>query len=210
MGRARLRNPDGNDTLSLRQAMVKGSVRLVDSFSEGRVMLNRCVIEGRLDLRGGNFNCPASSVRNANDEAIEAISTVARGGLYLGWRRAEPSVDFTGAASPILADNPSTWPSHFHISGMSYDRFEDPTGGDADGVNLWDWDARVTWLCQQKTFDSGPYEQAARVFRQHGYKLEAENILISQRRDAQRADRLRRASTPLRRRLSGVVVGRVF
>jgi hypothetical protein len=41
-------------------------------------------------------------------------------GLYLGWRRAEPSVDFTGAASLILADNPSTWPSHFHISGMSF------------------------------------------------------------------------------------------
>lgn len=38
-------------------------------------------------------------------------------------------------------------------------------------------------------FDSGPYEQAARVFRQHGYTWQAEQILIAQRRHARRAGR---------------------
>jgi hypothetical protein len=36
-------------------------------------------------------------------------------------------------------------------------------------------------------YDAGPYEQAARVFRQHGYTAGAEEILIAQRKHARQA-----------------------
>lgn len=38
-------------------------------------------------------------------------------------------------------------------------------------------------------FDSGAYEQAARVFRQHGYNSQAEQILIAQRKHARQVTR---------------------
>jgi hypothetical protein len=43
---------------------------------------------------------------------------------------------------------------------------------------------RRNWLSHQAMYDSGPYEQAARVFRQHGYASGAEQILIARRRQA--------------------------
>jgi hypothetical protein len=49
--------------------------------------------------------------------------------------------------------------------------------------------ARSAWLARQATFDSGAYEQAARVFRQHGYTSQAEQILITQRRHASQVNR---------------------
>ena len=52
---------------------------------------------------------------------------------------------------------------------------------------MWDGDARREWLRRQQEFDAGTYEQAARVFRQHGYQREAEDLLIAQRQDAARA-----------------------
>jgi hypothetical protein len=48
----------------------------------------------------------------------------------------------------------------------------------------WNWAARRNWLSHQAMYDSGPYEQAARVFRQHGYASGAEQILIARRRQA--------------------------
>ncbi len=59
---ARLHNPGGY-SVSLNQARVKGSVRLVDGFtSTGLVVLNRSVIEGRLELSHGSFTCPRSGL----------------------------------------------------------------------------------------------------------------------------------------------------
>ena len=51
----------------------------------------------------------------------------------------------------------------------------------------WDHVARCAWLSRQAAYDAGPYEQAARVFRQHGYTNGARAILIAQRRQARRA-----------------------
>jgi hypothetical protein len=176
---AQLHNPDG-ETLSLHQAVVRGSVRLVAGFtSNGYVVLSRSLIEGRLDLRGGRFECPAPSARNPTGHAVEAVATTVRGGMYLDWAAATPSVDFTGATTTILADDPTNWPERFAISGFSYDRFAEPAAVDA-GL-AWDWHRRATWLDRQTVFDTGPYEQVARVFRQHGYAHEAERILIAQR-----------------------------
>jgi len=121
---AQLDNPNGQ-TLSLHQAIVKGSVRLVDGFrSRGFVVLNRSTIEGRLDCRGGSFTCPQPSGDNVGGHAIEAISAIIRGGMYLGWSSITPSVDFTNATTTILADDPTNWPERFIVSGLSYDRFE--------------------------------------------------------------------------------------
>lgn len=193
---AHLANPDGY-TLNLHHAFVKGSVRLINGFdSRGLVVLNRATIEGKLDCTGGSFNCPAPFADNQRDNAIEAISTTTRGGMDLGWAAISPSVDFTDASTTFLADDPANWPPRFSIAGFSYDRFEQPQG--TGSGQTWDRAARCDWLSRQAAYDSGPYEQAARVFRQHGYASEAEEILIAQRRQARRTlggrwDFLRRA-----------------
>jgi hypothetical protein len=195
-GGARLVNPDGY-TLSLHHATVRGSVRLAGGFeSRGLVVLNRASIDGKLDCTGGSFRCPAPFAGNQPGHAIEAISTATRSGMDLGWDAVSPSADFTDASTTFLADDPANWPPRFSISGFTYDRFEQPQAASSAGP--WDRAARCDWLSRQVAYDSGPYEQAARVFRQHGYASEAEEILIAQRRQAHRArhgrwDLLRRA-----------------
>jgi hypothetical protein len=179
---ARLDNPDGY-SLRLSQTVIKGSVLLVDGFtSTGLVALNRSTIEGRLQFTGGSFSCPAPAPANEHGHAIEAISTTVRGGIDLGWKTVSPSVDFTDAATTFLADDPAAWPERFTIAGLTYERFEKPHG--AQPKRIWDQAARCAWLSRQTEFESGPYEQAARVFRQHGYAREAEHVLIAQRRHA--------------------------
>jgi hypothetical protein len=186
-GGTQLHNPGGY-SLRLSQAVVKGPVRLVDGFtSTGLVALNRTTIEGRLQLTGGSFTCPAPAPRNEHGHAIEAISATVRGGIDLGWAQVSPSADFTDATTTSLADDPATWPEGFTIAGLTYDRFETPQG--AEPKPIWDQAARCAWLRRQTAFDSGPYEQAARVFRQHGYTREAEQILIAQRRHARQVGR---------------------
>ena len=177
--RARLHNPDGY-SLRLSQALVKGPVRLIDGFSSaGLVALNRTTIEGRLHFTGGSFDCPHPSSANEDGHAIEAISATVHGSVDLGWEAVSPSVDFTDLRTSSLADDPAAWPLRFTIAGMTYDRFERPQG--AGPGQVWDQAARRKWLRRQTAFDSGPYEQAAKVFRQHGYAREAEQILIAQR-----------------------------
>jgi hypothetical protein len=184
---AQLHNPGGY-SLRLSQAVVKGPVRLIDGFtSTGLVAFNRSTIEGRLHFTGGSFDCPGPSPSNEHGHAIEAISATVHGSMDLGWMRVTPSVDFTDATTTFLADDPEAWPEHFTISGMTYDRFERPQGSQPKPV--WDQAARCDWLSRQTAFDSGPYEQAARVFRRHGYTREAEQILIAQRRHARQIAR---------------------
>ena len=186
-GGAQLDNP-GGDSIRLSAAVVKGPVRLANGFtSTGTVALNRTTIEGRLQLTGGSFTCPAAASRAGHRHAIVAISATVRGGMDLGWAAASPSVNFTDATTTSLADDPATWPERFTIAGLTYDRLEIPQDGQAR--RIWDQAARCTWLSRQTEFDSGPYEQAARVFRQHGYAGEAEQILIAQRRHARRIGR---------------------
>lgn len=176
---AQLHNPGGY-SLRLSQALVKGPVRLISGFrSTGLVAFNRTTVEGRLHFTGGSFRCPQPSAANEAGHAIEAISATVRGSIDLGWTAVSPSVDFTDLTTTSLADNPATWPDRFVIAGMTYERFERPQG--AGPGRVWDQAARCAWLRRQAEFDSGPYEQAARVFRQHGYTREAEHILIAQR-----------------------------
>lgn len=174
---ATLSNPD-RITVRLHHATVRGSVRLTNGFtSRGRVLLTRSVIDGRLDLRGGTF------VNGPDAHAVEAEAVVAGGGMYLGWARVRPSVDFTDSRTTILADDPETWPPRFLVRGLTYERF-----GQLDpGSSNWAAPPRIAWLARQSAFDAGPYEQAARVFRQHGHQSAAEEVLISQRRHARQA-----------------------
>jgi hypothetical protein len=179
---ARLDNPGGYSLL-LSQALVRGPVRLISGFSStGLVALNRTTVEGRLHFTGGSFRCPEPSPANEVGHAIEAISATVRGSIDLGWAAVSPSVDFTDVTTTSLADDPATWPERFVIAGMTYERFERPQG--AGPGRVWDQAARCDWLRRQTEFDSGPYEQAARVFRQHGYAREAEQILMAQRKHA--------------------------
>ncbi len=145
-----LTNPGGY-TLSLHQAIVKGSVRLVDGFeSEGLLMLNRSIIEGRLQCTGGSFSCPAPSATDRHGHAMEAIC------MDLGWTTVSPSVDFTNASTTFLADEPASWPSSFSVSGFIYDRFEQPQGTAASTQRTWDQASRCAWLRHQTLYDAGP------------------------------------------------------
>ncbi len=194
---AQLRNPDGY-TLNLVQANVKGSVRLVDGFAScGEVVLNRASIEGRLLCTQGSFENPVSPGGTEPGDAIEAISATIGGGMDLGWKSIAPSVDLTNTRTTFLADDPRTWPARFVVVGFTYDRFEKPQ--DSGVRRPWDHLARSDWLARQATYDAGPYEQAARVFREHGYISGAEEILIAQRKHARRA--ITGRSAPLRRAL---------
>ncbi|TDP92819.1 hypothetical protein [Labedaea rhizosphaerae] len=176
-----LRNQEGL-TLRLLGTRVRGSVRLTSGFSSaGGVELRRSVIEGRLDLRGGEFVrvVPGGPQRLA----IDAEWANVQGGMYLGWRRVTSSVSFQASRTTVLADDPDRWPERFVISGMTYERFGS-LGPDHDHV--WDGRARARWLARQASFDSGAYEQAATVFRQHGRRADAEHLLIMQRKHALR------------------------
>jgi hypothetical protein len=197
---AEVENPAGV-TLSLHQATVRGSVVLARGFrSVGLVLLSRATMTGRLECDRGSFDCPGPNDRNQQGHAIEAISLHAGGGMDLGWTRAEPSVDFTNAGTTFLADNPARWPSKILISGFTYDRFEQSRSGGSG--RTWDHVARSDWLARQAVHDAGPYEQAARVFREHGYTTAAETILISQR--AQARELITGPAAGLRRALDGL------
>jgi hypothetical protein len=162
---ARLHNPDG-EALSLEQALVRGPVLLGAGFrADGVVVLNRCTAEGRLDCDGGTFT-----------SGIKAVSATIREGMRLRWAEVPPRVDLTGTATTVLADDATRWPAETAISGFVYDRFDDG----------WDWRRRRDWLRSMSTYDAGPYEQAARVFRQHGRPVEAEYLLMELRRRAPR------------------------
>lgn len=182
---ARLENR-GGFTFDLTQATVRGTVRLSYGLeSMGTLNLNRATIDGRLVFSQGRFDCPPSPEPRTHGDAIEAISADVRGGIDLGWKSVSPSVDFTNTRTSFLADDPATWPARFVVSGFTYDRFDRPQ--DSDAPRTWDHLARCAWLARQDGYDAGPYEQAARVFRQHGYTAEAEKILMAQRRHARQA-----------------------
>jgi hypothetical protein len=190
---AQLDHPGGY-TLNLHQAKVTGSVRLIDGFrSHGMVVLNRCLIEGRLECTGGHFDGTPLPLNPQRDHAIEAVSATVHGGMDLDWASISPSVDFTNASTTFLADSPGNWPARLTISGFSYDRFQGTAQVGDD--KTWDENARCQWLSRQTPLDSGPYEQAARVFRQHGYTSQAEHILITQRRRARKITSGRGART---------------
>ena len=173
-------------TLNLHQAHVRGSVRLVDGFrSDGAVVLNRVTVDGRLDCTGATLVCERPTAENSRGTALEAYSATVRGGMHLAWRRIAPDINLTGASTSTLADDVETWPERYTLTGFTYERFEAVRPGRA--AHAWDGTARREWLRRQQEFDAGTYEHAARVFRQHGYQREAEDLLIAQRRDAARA-----------------------
>ncbi|WP_214321213.1 hypothetical protein [Nonomuraea sediminis] len=185
---ARVENP-GGDALSLERSVVRGSIVLSGGFS-GRVSLNRCTVEGRLDCKDGGFG-----------GELEAGHATARGGMDLRWAEAPESVDLTGAFTTVLTDDPATWPRRSAIAGFVYDRYH----------GSWAWRERRDWLAAMVPFDAGPYEQAARVFRQHGRPAEAERLLIEQRRRARKerppGRSARRLLRDLRDTLYGLTVG---
>ena len=101
--RAQLHNPGGY-SIRLSQAVVKGSVRLIDDFtSTGLVALNRTTIEGRLHFTDASFDGRAPSPPNKHGHAIEAISATVYGSIDLGWNKVSPSVDFTDATTDVGA-----------------------------------------------------------------------------------------------------------
>lgn len=97
---AQLVNP-GGFTLSLHQATVKGSVVLAGGFrSEGLLDLNRSTIGGRLECDGGTFTCPGRAQRNEHGNAIEAVSAIIRGGIYMARATISAGIGLRALADP--------------------------------------------------------------------------------------------------------------
>jgi hypothetical protein len=187
-------NPHGA-SIRLHQCTIGASVRLVNGFtSTGTVLLSRSQIGGRLDLADGTFHCPTPTGLNPDGAAIQAVSARVNSGMNLAWAHISPAIDLTDTLTTVLQDDPATWPERIFISGFTYDRLDLPRSSTAGRArDIWDWRRRLVWLRRQAEYDAGPYEQAARVFRQHGYTYGAEQILIAQRVEARRAEGIRRA-----------------
>jgi hypothetical protein len=185
ISQARVDNPDGH-TLSLMRATVKGSVIAYGFMSTGMFNLTQASTEGRFLCSRAVLECPRPTPEdgvNGRGLAIEAISASFASGMDMGWDSVSPSADFSNTVTSFLADDPARWPANFVVSGFRYERLESPLF--LPPRQLWDYEARCAWLARQH--DAGPYEQAARVFRQHGYGDGAREILIAQRKAARSA-----------------------
>ena len=82
---------------------------------------------------------------------------------------------------------PHSWPTPRKLAGPASPSRDSATTasrapGQADDEHLGRRRPGAGGSACETPFDSGPYEQAARVFRQHGYTSQAELILINQRR----------------------------
>ncbi|HEY8547009.1 MAG TPA: hypothetical protein VIL36_18245 [Acidimicrobiales bacterium] len=181
---ARLLNGPGY-AATFQQATINGSVHIGDGFrARGLVSFNRATIDGRLDATGGTFVWPGTPPhrpdrrRNRYDAAFWAIGATVRGGMTLGWRRVVGGVDLSDATTTYLADDPTNWGDALRITGFTYDRFAPQRDAPAGSTGNWDVGDRVRWLAGQEPLDPGPFEQAARVYRQHGRTVEAEEVLI--------------------------------
>ncbi|HEV7759387.1 MAG TPA: hypothetical protein VGO78_10375, partial [Acidimicrobiales bacterium] len=177
---ARLLNGPGF-AASFHQAVINGSVRLGRGFrARGLVAFNRATIEGRLNATDGTFRWPGGQRAGFNryGAAFWAIGATVRGGMSLGWRRVVGGVDLSDATTTYLADDPTRWGDGLRITGFTYDRFAPLGDAPADSKGNWDVGDRVRWLAGQDTLDPGPFEQVARVYRQHGRTADAEDVLI--------------------------------
>jgi hypothetical protein len=186
----------GEVALDLRVARVHGDVVVAGGFTcRGRLVLNGAQIDGWLDCEDGTFEAGHGSGSGAGDLALSARSAVVTRGMDLTWAACGPRVDFTAAATTTLIHETGRWPAHYAIGGLTYDRFRI---SERLGTDPWDVDRVCEWL-DGAEFDTGAYEQAARVFRQHGRGTAAEDILIRQRDAARRAARDRAAAGPTAR-----------
>jgi hypothetical protein len=180
LAEARLLYGDGY-AVTFHQATIRGSVYLLDGFrARGLVAFNRATIEGRLVVDDATFLCPRGRRPrfNRHGAAFWAVGTTVRGGLVLGWRRVVGGVDLSDATTTYVADDPARWGDGLRITGFTYDRFA-PLGDAPPGSSgNWDVGDRVRWLAGQDILDPGPFEQAARVYRQHGRTADAEDVLI--------------------------------
>ncbi|WP_430785547.1 hypothetical protein [Actinoplanes sp. G11-F43] len=169
-----LTNP-GHKTISLHMAHVTGNVRLCGRFrSVGQVVLNRAVIGGRLRADGATLiRRPA----DAEPTVFEAVSAEIRGGVDLGWQVLSGTVDFTGAVTSYLADDPDRdWPAGSVIGGFAYGRLE--------GVS--DAAVRSAWLARMERYDQSAWEHLAAVLRAAGDSDGADSVLVAQRRQTRR------------------------
>lgn len=201
---ARLENPAGL-TIDLHQATIAGSLIVEDITSIGCLLLSRAQIAGALHMDRAELTCEQGSFRNPGGHAFNGQLAEILGGMSLHWARAKPSVTVEGATTTVLADNPLTWPERAVLSGFTYQRFQ--RSDQLTDDRQWDVDTRLRWLATAPVFDPGPYEQLARVLREHGLVPQSERVLIEARRLAFAAERAGTAHRPVASRV-GARIGR--
>lgn len=181
-----LTNPGGS-TVSLYMARATGNVRLCGRFhSIGLVDLNRAVVDGRLRADGATmiWRTLPLVAPTARSAAFQARFADIRGGVDLGWRLVEGSVDFTGTTTSYLGDDPvDDWPADSYVGGFAYERFAGTQSGEA----IWNANDRIAWLSRMRSYDPRAWEHLAAVLRSAGDQDGADTVLIAQRRHARSA-----------------------
>ena len=160
-------NPSG-DALSAERLDCKGHVFLRHGFSaKGSVVLLGATIAGGVDCQRGSFENPDGS-------AFSLSNATVAGSLRWSQLRSPPKgrVDLTGAQVGSFEDDRESWPEEesLLLVGFRYAR-----------IDPMDAKIREQWLTRAQ-YSAQPYEQLARVLRNHGHQEDAKKILMAGQR----------------------------
>jgi len=161
-------NPKGY-ALAVERAHMGGGVFLGEGFlATGEVRLVGASITGDLHCRGGIFHNPDGLALMADRVDVRGVARLDQG------FRTEGMVRLEGARVAQLDDDEASWPSEkkLFLDGFVYSTI---------GNGPMNAKARHRWLKRQpqRPFRPQPYQQLAKVFREHGYEAEAKRVLIA-------------------------------
>ena len=179
---ANLDCPDAPYALNLSQAAVGGSANLCGGLqTRGAVVLDQASVKADVDFTTSNLSGGRATPAVPGREALRMRGASVRGRLQIREASFNGDLDLTDATVSVLEDNVDAWPASYSISGLVYGRFADSASVE---TSPWACRSRIRWVRNQRNFDAGAFEQLARVFRGHGYVLEAERVLMEELRRA--------------------------
>jgi hypothetical protein len=185
----------GGIALNVSAAKIDGSVILRDKFhAEGLVAFSAAHIQQHLDCQGASFG---------GDTQNGLIGESMVVGRAFDWREvttnAATILNLAGAQVGQLADHKDSWPglAHLDLDGFIYGTI---VYGPVDAPT------RIGWLARQapvpllpleqpeqspRPFRPQPYQQLAKVLREHGQEADAKQVLIAKEQERRKHGGLR-------------------
>jgi len=151
-------------------------VFLINGFhSQGAVFFDNAVISGDLNCRGGQFE-----FGDPGGPALDVNGAKIGGGLLLDKSfNLNGPLDLRFARVETVLDADESWPktNNLLLDGFVYERFGPFSPVDAD--------SRIRWLHRQSQdhFFPQPYEQLAKVLRNMGREIDADEVMIEKNKD---------------------------
>jgi hypothetical protein len=68
--------------------------------------------------------------------------------MHLAWALVAPDINLTGASTSTLADDVSTWPERYTLTGFTYERFAAVRTDRS--ARVWNGAARREWLRSER------------------------------------------------------------